>query len=130
MEQPLGIADVDGSRTHGGRSLDRSRLVFPFLLASRQIDGVKVFVERADVNNALYDGGCAVDTVLGRKLPQHIEFVRQRDGRYARLLRIAAEDGPIVLRRIIRSEAQTSEESDDTESSKITRDHGRSLQTN
>src|SRR5262249_17526371 len=115
------------SSMHGRRRLDRSRLVLPLRFTGGQIDGVQIFVERADVDDAVNDGGRPVDAVLGRKPPQPFELVGQLSAAHARLFRIAAEDGPIVLGHVFRRQAQAGQNSNDTESRENAPNHGKSL---
>ncbi len=40
------------------RFYSRRRLIFPFQFARCKIDGVEMFVQRADVNGVFYNGRC------------------------------------------------------------------------
>jgi len=100
IEHAVLVADEHLPLIDARRRLDGAELRAPFLFAGRQVVGVQMVIEAANVDRVLDDGGRRFDALLEIDLPANLQLVGQRRLRHARLQRIAAKQRPIRLRRL------------------------------
>jgi hypothetical protein len=70
VKQAVLVANVNGAVMDAGRRLERTAFVFPLELTGGAFQGIKLFIQRADINRVTGDGGRTFDGFLGLEFPE------------------------------------------------------------